>query len=169
MWHIYPYSSGLLHWHCDNNTIVLCKYSEGYGAKSTSQNHCNDVIMSAVASQITSVSIVCLAVGSGADQWKHQSSASLSFVRGIHRSLVNSAHKRPVTRKMFPFDDVIMKKPQQSTTTCVCIGPENHWAYRKLSLWQTSQPSVRKKQSSCRYFRWEGMYSQCYVAVYYLT
>ena len=33
---------------------------------------------------------------------------SLAFVRGIHRSPVNSPHKWPVTPKMFPFDDVIM-------------------------------------------------------------
>ena len=39
---------------------------------------------------------------------KHQSSASLAFVRGIHRSPVNSPHKWPVTRKVFAFDDVIM-------------------------------------------------------------
>ena len=39
---------------------------------------------------------------------KHQSSASLAFVRGIHRGPVNSPHKWPVTRKMFPLDDVIM-------------------------------------------------------------
>ena len=32
---------------------------------------------------------------------------SLAFVRGIHRWSVNSLHKGPVTRKMFPFDDVI--------------------------------------------------------------
>ena len=40
-------------------------------------------------------------------QWL-QSSASLAFVRvrGIHREPVNSPHKGPVTRKMFPFDDV---------------------------------------------------------------
>ena len=44
----------------------------------------------------------------GTDQRKHQSSASLAFVRGIHRWPLNSPHKRPVTRKMFPFDDVIM-------------------------------------------------------------
>ena len=42
-------------------------------------------------------------------QRKRQSSASLAFVRGIHRRPVNSPHKWPVTRKMFPFDDVIMK------------------------------------------------------------
>ena len=46
---------------------------------------------------------------SGADQRKHQSSASLAFVWGIHRWPVNSPHKWPVTRKMFPFDDVIVK------------------------------------------------------------
>ena len=47
----------------------------------------------------------------GADQRKHQSSASLAFVRRIHRWPVNSPRKRPVTRKMFPFDDVIMLIP----------------------------------------------------------
>ena len=64
--------------------------------------------MEANASQITSLTIVCSAVYLGADQRKHQSSASLAFVRGIHRRPVNSPHKWPVTRKMFPFDDVIM-------------------------------------------------------------
>ena len=39
---------------------------------------------------------------------KHQSSALLAFVRGIHRWPLNSPHKGPVTRKMFPFDAVIM-------------------------------------------------------------
>ena len=51
----------------------------------------------------------CLfSLSSGADQRIHQTSASLTCVRGIHRWLVNSRHKGPVTRKMFPFDDVIM-------------------------------------------------------------
>ena len=66
--------------------------------------------MGSMASQITSLAIVYSAVYSGADQRKHQSSASLAFVRGIHRGRVNSPHKWPVTRKMFPFDDVIMMK-----------------------------------------------------------
>ena len=35
--------------------------------------------------------------------------ASLVFARGIHRGPMNSPHKVPVTQKMFPFDDVIMK------------------------------------------------------------
>ena len=68
----------------------------------------NDVIMSATASQITSITIVYSIVRSGAHQRKHQSSASSAFFRGIHRWPANSPHKGPVTRKMFPFDDVIM-------------------------------------------------------------
>ena len=44
---------------------------------------------------------------SGADQRKHQSSASLVFAWGIHRRPLNSPHKWPVTRKMLPFGDVI--------------------------------------------------------------
>ena len=68
----------------------------------------SDVIMSMMASQITSPTLVYSTVYSGADQRKHQSSASLAFVMGIHRWPVNSPHKGPVTRKMFPSDDVIM-------------------------------------------------------------
>ena len=65
--------------------------------------HYNDVIMTPMVSQITSLTIVYSSVYSDADQRKHQSSAPLAFVRGIHRSPVNSPHKRPVTRKMLPF------------------------------------------------------------------
>ena len=65
--------------------------------------------MGAIASQITSLTIVYSIVYSDADQRKYQSSASLAFVQGIHRGPVNSPHKWPVTRrKMFPFGDVIM-------------------------------------------------------------
>ena len=63
---------------------------------------------STIASQITSLTIVYSTVYSDADQRKHQSSASLAFVRGIHRGPVNSPHKWPVTLKTSPFDDVIM-------------------------------------------------------------
>ena len=54
-----------------------------------------------MAAQITSISIVYSTVYSGADQRTHHSSASMAFVREIHRG--------PVTRKMFPFDAVIMQ------------------------------------------------------------
>ena len=52
--------------------------------------------------------IVYSTLYSGADQRKHQRSTSLAFVRGIHRWPVNSSHKGPVTRKMFPFYDLLM-------------------------------------------------------------
>ena len=70
--------------------------------------HYDDVIMTMLASQITSLTFVYSIVHSGVDLRKHQSSASLAFVREIHRGPVNFPHKWPVTRKMFPFDDVIM-------------------------------------------------------------
>ena len=56
----------------------------------------------------TRVSTVYSTVCSGADQRKHQSSASLAFVRGIHRWSANFPHKYPATWKIFSFDDVIM-------------------------------------------------------------
>ena len=64
--------------------------------------------MGAIPSQITSLTIVYSIVYLDADQIKHPNSASLAFVRGIHRGPMISPHKWPVTRKMFPFDDVIM-------------------------------------------------------------
>ena len=73
--------------------------------------HYCDVIMRAMASQITGVLIFYSTVCSGADQRKHQSSASLAF-------LVNSPHKGPATRKMFPFDDVIMCYQNIGRTNC---------------------------------------------------
>ena len=69
--------------------------------------HYSYAMMSAMASPITSLPIVYSTFCSGADQREHQNSASQVFVRGIHRWPVNSPHKWPVTREMFPFDDVI--------------------------------------------------------------
>ena len=89
--------------HNDKHHIIL-----HYTLSRSELNHYCDVIMGANASQITNLAVVYSAVFSGADQRKHKSSASLAFVRGIHRRPVNSPHKWPVTRKMFPFDDVIM-------------------------------------------------------------
>ena len=76
--------------------------------------------MGTVASQITSLTIVYSSFHSGAHQRKHQSSASLAFVRGIHRWPMNSPHKGPVTRKMFPFDDVIMVIFQRMRPAAIC-------------------------------------------------
>ena len=74
--------------------------------------------MGAISPQMTSLTIFYSTVYSAADQRKHESSASLAFVWGIHRGPVNSPHKWPVTRKMFPFDDVIMN----ATMISVLVG-----------------------------------------------
>ena len=82
--------------------------SEIQGSQTINNAHYDCVIMTTIASQITSLTVVYSIVYSDADQRKHQSSAPLAFVWGIHRGPVKSPHKWPVTRKMFPFDDVIM-------------------------------------------------------------
>ena len=68
----------------------------------------DDVIMSPMAYKITSLTIVYSTVYSDADQRIHQSSASLALCAGYSLGPVNSPHKWPVTRKMSPFDDVII-------------------------------------------------------------
>ena len=67
-------------------------YSISISLTSLTWVHYSDVIMSAMASQVTSLTFVYSTVYSGADQRKHQTSASLAFVREIHRWPVNSPH-----------------------------------------------------------------------------
>ena len=56
-------------------------------------------------------------------------------MRGIHRGPVNSPHKWPVTRKMFPFDDVIMCKMYCSIHTATrTISYDNSSQTPKLFL-----------------------------------
>ena len=92
----YKWASVQIMAHCCQATIpdpnqVIDKVARQY----------NDVIMSAMASQITDVSFVCLTVCSGADQRRHQSSASLTFLRGIHRWTVDSPHKASNVENVF--------------------------------------------------------------------
>ena len=97
-----------------------------------------------MASQITSLGIVFWTAYSGADQRKHQSSASLAFVRRIHRGPVNFPHKRPVTRKMFPFDDVIMLYAQRLLTVTVRINSDLELViYYEIFTAATSSASER--------------------------
>ena len=96
--------------------------------------HYDVVIMDAIASQITSLTIVYSNVYSDADQSKHQSSASLAFVWGIHRGPVNSPHKLPVTRKMFPFDDVIMYNFIYSNSWVNNCLNKQAWTNSKIKL-----------------------------------
>ena len=104
--------SRLLWRHCNavikHEAQCYSKDSHDFFEVSFDYCHYDDVTMGGMASQITSLTIVYSTVYSGADERKHQSSASLAFVRGFHRGPVNSPHKWPVTQKLFPFDDVIM-------------------------------------------------------------
>ena len=63
----------------------LRRYRAHYAVTVMNSDHYIDVIMTTMASQITSLTVVCSIVYLGADQRKHQSSASLAFVWGIHR------------------------------------------------------------------------------------
>ena len=93
--------------------VEINRYDQDF-SKLISQSPYSDVIMSPMASQITSLKIDYSSVYSGADQRKHQTSALLAFVRGIHRWPLNSMHKGPVTWKIFPFDDTIMISMKQN-------------------------------------------------------
>ena len=77
------------------------------------------IIMSAMASQITSLTIVYSTAYSDVDERKHQIPALLALCAGIHRWPLNSPHKGPITRKMFPFVDVIMMR------CCRCLPPDS--------------------------------------------
>ena len=101
--------------------------------------HYNDVIIGTMASLFISLSLSIgySTVYTVADQRKSQSSASLAFVRGIHLWPVNSPHKWPVTRKMFPFDDVIMivKTPPDRTDH---IYNERLYIYIYIYIYQST-------------------------------
>ena len=109
--------------------------------------------VSEMGSQITSLTVVYSTVYWGADQRKHQSSASLAFVRGIHEWLVNSLHKWPVMWKMFPFDDVIMVNLPISSISLYsllsihCLSNEYH-----IHIWQVSACFCLKMQPTPSHF-----------------
>ena len=83
--------------------------------------HYSDVIMSAMASKPPAPRLFTQPFVQAQIKKKHKSSASLAFMRGIHRWPVNSSHKGPVKRKMFPFDDVIMTRNCRSWSNNVRI------------------------------------------------
>ena len=98
----------------------------------------SDVMMSAMASKIIGVSIVCSTICSSADLRTQQSSVSLAFMRWP----VDSPHKEQVTRKMFPSDDVI-KALSWLMLLLYCIVPWGEVACRcdgyivvRSSQWQ---------------------------------
>ena len=106
------------------------------------KGHYDDVIMGAIASQITSLTIVYSTVYSDADQRKHQSSASLAFVWGIHRGPVSSPHTWPVTRKMLPFYDVIMRWNSEQLMLTYCM---------QITFTITRNNNAINNRRSCRF------------------
>ena len=103
--------------------------------------HYSDVIINMVASQITGVSIVCSAVCSCADQRINQGSASLGFVREIHRWPVNSPHKWPASNAEKYFHLV--------TSSCD----------RKVSLWK-DVIQWYQKIFGCHCSTWQGAFKK---------
>ena len=108
--------------------------------------HYDDVIMTMLASQITSLTVVYSIVYSGVNQRKHQSSASLVFVREIHRRPVNFPHKWPVTRKMFPFDDVIMIS--FAVISHIARAPAQSSSKLSWLEWREMVPAIRTRAPS---------------------
>ena len=130
---------------------------ETLNCNQTKHNHYDDVIMTTLASQITSLTVVYSIVYSGVNQRKHQSSASLAFVREIHRGPVNFPHKWPVTRKMFPFDDVIMSN--HVITICNILWSRvsalDLWLFYIIPLINHNKPSVKYSDHKGRHvFVW---------------
>ena len=75
------------------------------------------------------------------------------FVRGIHRSPVNSPHKWPVTRKMFPFDDVIMN-----------IRRNLHRSYPIFKWLAVTWPNDRAPEK--KYQHWHPGKATCYIIIF---
>ena len=146
--------------------------------------------MGAMASQMTSLTVVYLIVHSGADQRKHQSYASLAFVWAGNSPVTGEfPAQRPVMRKMFPFDDIIMYLRhidtcmlavsyirsisllghafQQCTVLCLelpaFIGTRHKgvWVSKGIIFHQTYVISVRREMNRYRYihFVWYCIYT----------
>ena len=116
------------------------------GPPNPRQTHYIDVIMTTMASQITSPTVVCLF-----RRWSKKKSKLrvTGLLRGSHRGQVNSPHKWPVTRKMFPSDDVIVWNHNHNTTkhnktVCIICGRysisasfnslSHHWSNAETKL-----------------------------------
>ena len=117
--------------------------------------HHSGVIMSVISSQITSVSVVYWTVCWGADQIKHQWLRVTGLCEGNSPGRMNSPHKGPVTRKIFPFDDVIMWIITTGTNVFdvfswenVCVG-EHLWDVYSDGLFVTTI-YTQNKQALCK-------------------
>ena len=130
--------------------------------------------MGAMASQITSLIIVYSTVYSGAYQRKHQSSASLAFVRGIHRGPVNSPHKWPVTRKMFPFDDVMDWENRRQSNKIRAYTSRGHSGYAQtvrgdVTLWRrlSMAEPINIMIPECDYLKYTKKICNIFIHLYF--
>ena len=125
-----------------------------------SSSHYSDVIVNAMASWITGVLIACSTACSGADQRKHQSSASLAFMGVIHRWSVDSLHKGPVTWKILPFDEVVMLVLAIRHHHCHNIHPPSSLLLSMSSLSPKTTLSWRQLQRHCSFWdcRFDSLY-----------
>ena len=89
---------------CGNSLLLNSKQSESNGIV-TIFNY-SDVIISAMASKITGVSVVYSNVCSGSDPGKNQELCITGLCEW------NSPVTGPVTRSMFPFDNITMQQRQ---------------------------------------------------------
>ena len=155
---IYPYPSGLFHWHWGNHESqkhpwriwvdASCgsagnlSYNHKTKHNNAMQIHRYDVIMSAMASQITSHTIVYSTIHSGADQRRTSKLRVTGLLLGIHRWPMNSLRKGPVTCKLFPYDDVIMLMDillQLSKCWDMLKGGQNEITEESEFWWKTHQ------------------------------
>ena len=90
--------------------------------------------MSAMASRITSLTIVYSSVHSGTDQGKHQSSAPLAFVRGIHRWPVNFVSHSWCRYQMETFSALLALCEENSPVTDEFPAPRASNA-ENVSIW----------------------------------
>ena len=141
--------------HCGDKTVVRSSYLHNgisYTSKMTSSYWIRDLLVLPPKSITVTSKWACWRPKSPASQLFTQlfiqaqmkeNMKALAFVQGIHWWLVNSPHKWPVTRKMSPFDDVILlTRPHWVRTTG--SRTKKLWYYHQhcqlfftLSLWQT--------------------------------
>ena len=110
--------------------------------------HYIDVIMTTMASQITSLTVVYSTVYSDADHRKHQSSASLAFVWGIHRDRWIPRTKGQLRGKCFH-----LMTSSWDIFKCVFFN-ENVWITIKISLTFVPQGPVNNISALIQIMAW---------------
>ena len=99
--------------HCNDTRYPSCTWCQGCNKSDNSPVHYSDVIMARWRLKSPASRFFYSTAYSGADQRNIR--APRHWPLCGDRWPVNSPHKWPVTRKMFPFDDVIIFPCEQNT------------------------------------------------------